>query len=83
MKYYRISEVSKITGIAAETIRYWEKKGLIKPDRKYGNRRFYTYNTIRKIIKLLESREKPKLNLSKTIKKQLKEVLDIIKDTNL
>ncbi|MCS7245234.1 MAG: MerR family transcriptional regulator [candidate division WOR-3 bacterium] len=83
MKYYKISEVSKITGVAVETIRYWEKRGLIKPDRKYGNRRFYTYNTIRKIMKLLESREKQNLNLSKSIKKQLKEILDIIKDTNL
>lgn len=83
MKYYKISEVSKITGVSAETIRYWEKKGMIKPDRKYGNRRFYTYNTIRKIIKLLENKEKTRVNISKSIKKQLREILDIIKDTNL
>jgi DNA-binding transcriptional MerR regulator len=80
MKYYKIGEVSKLTGVPPETIRYWEKKGLIKPDRKFGNRRFYTYKTIKKIIEIVESREKVKIKSSKTIKEQLKEILKIIKD---
>jgi DNA-binding transcriptional MerR regulator len=80
MKYYKIGEVSKLTGVPSETIRYWEKKGLIKPDRKFGNRRFYTYKTIKKIIEIVESREKVKIKSSKTIKEELKEILKIIKD---
>ncbi|MDT7879802.1 MAG: MerR family transcriptional regulator [Candidatus Hydrothermia bacterium] len=80
MKYYKIGEVSKLTGVPPETIRYWEKKGLIKPDRKFGNRRFYTYKTIKKIIEIVESREKVKIKSSKTIKEELKEILKIIKD---
>jgi len=83
MRYYKISEVSKITGVPAETIRYWEKKGLIKPDRKYGNRRFYTYKTIKKIIQIVESKEKVKIKSSKTIKEQLKEVVKIIKESGI
>ncbi len=80
MRYYKIGEVSKLTGVPPETIRYWEKKGLIKPDRKFGNRRFYTYKTIKKIIEIVESREKVKIKSSKTIKEELKEILKIIKD---
>jgi Predicted transcriptional regulators len=80
MKYYKIGEVSKLTGVPPETIRYWEKRGLIKPDRKFGNRRFYTYKTIKKIIEIVESREKVKIKSSKTIKEELKEILKIIKD---
>jgi MerR family transcriptional activator of bmr gene len=80
MKYYKIGEVSKLTGVPPETIRYWEKKGLIKPDRKFGNRRFYTYKTIKKIIEIVESKEKLKIKSSKTIKEELKEILKIIKD---
>ncbi len=82
MRYYRISEVSRITGVPAETIRYWEKKGLIKPDRKYGDRRFYTYATIKKIIQIIESRSKLKVKSYKTIKEELKEILEVIKDVN-
>ncbi len=80
MKYYKISEVSKLTGVPAETIRYWEKIGLIKPDRKFGNRRFYTYKTIKKIIEIVESKEKAKIKSSKTIKEELKEILKVLKD---
>ncbi|MEO0225203.1 MAG: MerR family DNA-binding transcriptional regulator [candidate division WOR-3 bacterium] len=80
MKYYKISEVSKLTGVPPETIRYWEKRGLIKPDRKFGNRRFYTYKTIKKIIEIVESKEKTKIKSSKTIKEELKEILKILKD---
>jgi DNA-binding transcriptional MerR regulator len=80
MKYYKISEVSKLTGVPTETIRYWEKRGLIKPDRKFGNRRFYTYKTIKKIIEIVESKEKLKIKSSKTIKEELKEILKILKD---
>ncbi len=83
MRYYKISEVSRITGVPAETIRYWEKKGLIKADRKYGNRRFYTYATIKKIIQIVENKSKLNVKFSKTIKEELKEILKVIKDTNL
>ncbi len=83
MRYYRIGEVSKITKVPVDTIRYWERKGLIKPDRKYGNRRFYTYDTIKKIIQIVENKQNVKLKSSKTLKQELKEILRIIKEINL
>lgn len=39
---YSIGEFSKITGISAFTLRYYEKEELIIPSRKGNGRRFYT-----------------------------------------
>jgi DNA-binding transcriptional MerR regulator len=39
---YFISELSKELGIQPSAIRYYEQKGLIKPDRTPGNQRVYT-----------------------------------------
>ena len=39
---YFISELSEELGIRPSAIRYYEQKGLIKPDRTPGNQRVYT-----------------------------------------
>ncbi len=39
---YKIGEVSKILNISDQMIRYYEKCGVIKPDRSEGNYRYYT-----------------------------------------
>ncbi|MDD2773766.1 MAG: MerR family transcriptional regulator [Elusimicrobiales bacterium] len=41
-KYYTISELSAITGVAPHSIRYWEKEfGLLRPMRKESGHRRY------------------------------------------
>jgi DNA-binding transcriptional MerR regulator len=39
---YRIGELSKTIGISEHTLRYYEKEGLIVPDRGINNIRYYT-----------------------------------------
>lgn len=41
-----IGEFSRITGISAYTLRYYEKKGLIRVDRDGGGRRNYSQDDI-------------------------------------
>lgn len=48
-----IGEVSKETGIPVTTIRYWEKAGLLFPERNKENRyRVYTNEHMRQILTL-------------------------------
>ena len=42
----RIGEFSKVTGISAYTLRYYEKKGLIRVNRDQAGRRDYSENDI-------------------------------------
>lgn len=51
-----IGEFSRITGISAYTLRYYEKKGLIRVDRDHGGRRDYSEADIEwvKFIKRLK-----------------------------
>ncbi len=49
--YFSISEVSEQEGIPPYTIRYWERCGLITPDRS-GKRRKYPVEEVEKIKKI-------------------------------
>ncbi len=40
--YYTISELAADLDISASAIRFYEEKGLIKPERTSGNQRIYT-----------------------------------------
>ena len=49
-KYYKIREVSEITGIPASALRYWETQfSIIRPKRNSHGSRFYTAADIEKI----------------------------------
>jgi DNA-binding transcriptional MerR regulator len=51
--FYRISEVSEITGIKAHVLRYWEKEfKVIKPVKTMGGRRLYRKKDIETILKI-------------------------------
>lgn len=51
--FYRISEVSEITGIKAHVLRYWEKEfKVIKPVKTMGGRRLYRRKDIETILKI-------------------------------
>lgn len=39
---YTIGAFSRLMGISAHTLRYYEKEGLLRPQRDTGNRRYYT-----------------------------------------
>ncbi len=69
--YLSITEVSQKEGIPPYTIRYWEKCGLVKPDRS-GKRRKYPPEEFEKIKKV---NELLKLGYSiKGIKKAIKKM---------
>jgi DNA-binding transcriptional MerR regulator len=39
---YSIGEFSKLTNLSIDTLRYYEKEGLITPERKENGRRYYS-----------------------------------------
>ncbi len=51
--YYRIKDVSEITGISESSIRYWEKEfDELNPRRSAGNTRYYSPKDI-ELLKLI------------------------------
>ena len=59
MKFYRIGEISKLYCISADTLRHYEKFGIIKPEqvsasgyRYYSNEQIWRLNIIRTLRKL-------------------------------
>ena len=62
--YYSISEVSKITGLAAYVLRYWEKEfDILKPKKNRGGNRIYTQKDIDIINRINFLRKKEKLTI--------------------
>jgi len=56
--HYSIKNVSLILGVDPQTIRYWEKEGLISPERMYGNKyRIYKDKDIEQLKLVKASRE--------------------------
>ena len=52
-KYYMISVVARTYGIHPQTLRLYEREGLIKPARTAGNTRLYGIDEIRKLEMIL------------------------------
>ncbi len=77
--YYTIGEVSRITNIPENTIRYWESKGLVVPSRKQGRRRLYTKQDIRKLLEVKYSRKRINRMLVEEIRNQIHEMLEEIR----
>jgi DNA-binding transcriptional MerR regulator len=52
--YYKIGEVSRKTGVASHTIRYWEKEFsfLLKPNRNSRGQRLYTEKDLESVTRL-------------------------------
>lgn len=48
-KFVNVSEASKILNVSPDTIRRWEKKGLIKADRSNLNYRLFSLNELQRI----------------------------------
>lgn len=56
-KFYRIKEVSEMTGVHPQTLRNWEREGLIDPIRISGNHRLYTQKEIDKIGEIIKLKD--------------------------
>ncbi|MBM4285291.1 MAG: MerR family transcriptional regulator [Deltaproteobacteria bacterium] len=62
--YYTIGEVSRITGVQAHVLRYWENQGkILKPGRKRSRHRLYRPADIQLIFEIKRLREEEKLTL--------------------
>jgi DNA-binding transcriptional MerR regulator len=63
--YYTIGEVSRITGVKAHVLRYWENQGkLLKPSRRGSRHRLYRLADIQLIFEIKRLREEEKLSLA-------------------
>lgn len=63
--YYTISEVSRMTGLEAYVLRYWEKEfPLLKPKKNSGGTRLYTSKDIELINQINYLRTKEKLTIA-------------------
>lgn len=51
-EYFTIKMVAELTKIHPQTLRYYEKVGLIKPQRSKGGIRLYRKEDIERIIKI-------------------------------
>ena len=47
--FFAISIVSRMTGLHSQTLRYYERAGLIEPSRSKGNIRLYSVSDVDKI----------------------------------
>lgn len=52
-----IGQVARQTGCRIETIRYYEKEKLLKPDRTAGGHRLYSLDQIERVFVVKRSRE--------------------------
>ena len=49
---YTISVVARIVGVHQQTLRIYEREGLITPRRSVGNRRLYSHGDVDRLLKL-------------------------------
>lgn len=64
-RYYSISEVSRMTGLEAYVLRYWEKEfPLLKPRKNRGGSRQYTTHDIELVNRIKHLRTKEKLTIA-------------------
>ena len=57
-KYYMISVVAKSYGIHPQTLRLYEREGLLKPSRTEGNTRLYSDDDLKQLEVILNMRRK-------------------------
>ncbi len=71
MSHYLISEIATKTGLSTDTIRFYEKKGLIQPNFRASNQyRYYAEEALKRLIFIKRCR---------TLGMSLKEIEHLIK----
>ncbi len=73
MKLFTIGEAAEIVGVSPSTLRFWEREGLISPQRTSGGARRFTWEQVKRLKKIKEL--KAKGSGAYGIKKILKEDL--------
>lgn len=63
-KFYTISVVAKMLGVHQQTLRIYEKEGLIKPARTSGNTRLFTDSDIEELKLILRLTNELGVNLA-------------------
>ena len=53
MKQYTIGDVSKRLGISRDSLRFYEKKGIITPQKLENGYRCYSYEDMRKLLDIM------------------------------
>src|SRR5512136_1199607 len=52
-EYYHISSVAKMFNIHPQTLRLYEREGLLKPSRSEGNTRLYSHDDLKRLSVIL------------------------------
>ena len=63
-KYYHISSVARLYNIHPQTLRLYEREGLLKPSRSEGNTRLYSDDDLRQLEVILNLRRDLGVNLA-------------------
>ena len=61
---YVISVVSRMVGVHAQTLRYYERAGLIAPSRSQGNRRYYSERDLERLRRIKTLMDDMGMNLA-------------------
>ncbi len=72
--YYKISEISRLYGVGPDSLRYYEKLGILKPKRDTNGYRMYKMNDLYKLNIIRDLRQ---LNFS------MAQIRDYLKDLSL
>ena len=60
--HFNISEVARLLGVSASTLRAWEKVGLIRPERSDGRYRLFTADDIKRLKRIIFLKSAKQLN---------------------
>jgi len=63
-RYYMISVVAKVYGIHPQTLRLYEREGLLKPSRTDGNTRLYSEDDLKQLEVILNLTRELGVNLA-------------------
>lgn len=89
--FFSISAVSKMLTVHQQTIRFYEKEGLIQPKRSDGNTRMFSEEDIEKLEEIIHLTHQLGINLAgvemifklrKKIEKMQKDMNKMFSDTN-
>ena len=91
-RYYMISAVAKMYNIHPQTLRLYEKEGLLKPSRSEGNTRLYTDEDLKRLEFILMLTREMGVNLAgveiilnmrdkmEHIQRQVNELIDFLRE---
>jgi MerR family transcriptional regulator, heat shock protein HspR len=84
-RYYHISSVAKMYGLHPQTLRLYEREGLLKPSRSEGNTRLYSTEDLERLEVILNLIRDLGVNLAgvEVILNMRKKIGDIESEVNL